>query len=138
VAAALLPQKLKLTGSFKLENVNRSISYKARRHQLRDDELHALRQLQAVSNTEATHTVRHYLYFAHEPIAKQVAKTLSDQGIRAEVRLGADNVNWLILVTVQIVPTESAVADTCAFFEQIAAENDGEYDGWEASVNSER
>lgn len=57
------------------------------------------------------------------------------RGFAVENRLGADNVNWLVLAGHKIAPTEEAIEAVRALFESIAAEHDGEYDGREAAVN---
>ena len=84
-------------------------------------------------NEEAA--VLHYLYFPTEQAARVAeAAILSGGGFAVEVRLGADDVNWLVLARHRIVPDEAQVEHLRAMFEALAREGDGEYDGWEAEV----
>jgi len=80
--------------------------------------------------------IQYYLYFPNEQVAKEVAGILYQYGFVVEDRLGADGVNWLLLAKTRAVPTESAIAEMSAFLERIAERNGGEYDGWEAEVQS--
>src|SRR4051812_40831092 len=98
----------------------------------------AIEELRAVSNMDAVHWVRHYLYFPVERSAKNVASVLRERGFVVEDRLGADGVNWLVLAKSQIVPTEAGFSALRTFFEEITAANDGEYDGWEAEVQGKK
>jgi hypothetical protein len=46
--------------------------------------------------------------------------------------------DWLVLAKSEMVPTETAIAALRTFFEEIAAANGGEYDGWEAEVHGKK
>lgn len=99
----------------------------------------ALEELGSVSRMDGMHLFQHYLYFPLEQTAREVANTLGKGGFVVEDRLGADGTNWLVLAKNQMMPTEVKVAEMRAFLEQIAKENGGEYDGWDAEVKpSER
>lgn len=98
----------------------------------------AIEELRTVSNMDAAHWVRHYLYFPVELAAKNVAAVLRERGFVVEDRLGADGVNWLVLAKSQMVPTEAGLSALRTFFEDITASNGGEYDGWEAEVQGKK
>lgn len=94
----------------------------------------ALNELRSVSNIDAIHTIRHYLYFLLEDYASNVANDLRKRGFSVEQRLGADGINWLVLLTEQAVPTESRITEMRVMLDKIAINYSGEYDGWEADV----
>jgi hypothetical protein len=101
---------------------------------MRADDRAAFEQLRLVTNVSAVHSFHHYLYFADERSAKNVARILREQGLEVQDRLGADDINWLVLAQIYAVPTEANISTTAALFERIAAEHGGEYDGWEADA----
>lgn len=82
--------------------------------------------------------VAHYLYFPEEKAAKRAAERLREQGFTTEERLGADEVNWLVLATHRIVPSEATLAAVRTRMENLAREGGGEYDGWEAETGRAR
>jgi Regulator of ribonuclease activity B/Immunity protein 26 len=82
---------------------------------------------------KSTRSIDHYLYFPSEAAGKKVAESLRQQGYSVRDSLGADDKKWLVLVT-QAVPREVVPDDTSDYFEQIARDNGGEYDGMEADV----
>ena len=96
----------------------------------------AIDELRSVSNMDAVHVVQHYLYFPLEQAAQTVANLLRQRGFAVEERLGADGINWLVLARNQMVPTEAEIGQKRQLLEEIAEENGGEYDGWEAEVQS--
>ena len=93
-----------------------------------------LEELRSVSNLEAVHDLQHYLYFPHQQGAKSAARALRDRQFLVEERLSADGTDWLVLAKHRSVPTESAIAGVRKLMEQVAADNAGDYDGWEAKV----
>jgi hypothetical protein len=95
------------------------------------DALHALR---SVSDPSALHVFSNYLYFPNERAARQVAYALSTCGYSVEHRLGADQVNWLVLAKKLMCLNQAGIAEMRAFLEGVAENNGGEYDGWEAEV----
>jgi hypothetical protein len=88
------------------------------------------------SAKNAEYQVHYYLYFPDRPLGEKVASDLRTQGYVVEDRLGADEVNWLVLVKSNAVPTSAIIDEHGKFFKQIAEENNGEYDGWEANIES--
>lgn len=95
----------------------------------------AIEELRTISNVDAYHVVQHYLYFSREHDSKSIALILGKFGFEVQNRLGADGVHWLVLAKHQIIPSEETVERLRALFEAVAAEYEGEYDGWEAVVN---
>jgi hypothetical protein len=51
-----------------------------------------------------------------------------------QVQRAALGDQWLVLTTHTMVPSADAIARTQARFEELAAEQTGEYDGWEAGI----
>ena len=98
------------------------------------DALHHLRKLSA-GNT--TRRFDHYLYFPAEDIANRVATVLRERGVTADVRLGADESNWLVLARTLTDSSDDATEFIFNMMYHIADEFGGEYDGWEADVPGE-
>lgn len=89
------------------------------------------REFEDAANLEAVQVVRHYIYIPAETAGKAVAHELHEKGFDVDVRLGADNVNWLVLAKHRIVPTNEALEKLRSLFEAIVEKHEGEYDGWE-------
>jgi hypothetical protein len=98
----------------------------------------AIRELLAVSCRESPHWLYHYLYFHDEATAANVNKLLHDKNFESEYRIGADGTSWLVLARHRLVLTEDSISRFRELLEQIAAENQGDYDGWEAQVEDKR
>ncbi len=94
----------------------------------------ALEELLRNSSRNSVHKLKHYLYFPTKRGARAAAAKLVEQSFSVEERLGADGVNWLVLVRHDIVPSPEAVAAVRETMEQLAAVGGGEYDGWEAET----
>ena len=97
----------------------------------------ALRELFAVSETGKPHHVRHFLYLPRREHAAAIVDELRRHGYQIEERMGADGINWLVLASHHVVPTEELMASTRAFMESLVADVGGEYDGWEAEVRQD-
>lgn len=91
----------------------------------------ALTHLEGISDINAIHLVRHYIYAQNELDGKKLANRLREV-FDVEDRLSVDGENWFVLVKQQIVPSEQAITEMRTFFETIAADHDAEYDGWAA------
>jgi len=89
-----------------------------------------------VRTAPANPGVRHYLYFPKKFIAERAAGRLRDAGFEVEVRKGADGVNWLALATGSPLKDEGDMQRMRDQMEALAADLGGEYDGWEAAVDS--
>ena len=94
-----------------------------------------LRRLE--SDLTKAHSIDFYLYFSTKDIASEVARQLSAEGFATEVRLGADEKNWLCLATKRMIPDESALNSLGTSFENLAESYQGEFDGWESEVIKE-
>jgi len=101
---------------------------------MKPDDRHAYDLLRSTSNAQLVHVIENYLYFPDERVARTVADILAQQGFGVTFRRGADRINWLVLATAKLIPTESAMDEMCARFEKLAEEHQGEHDGWEAIV----
>jgi len=69
------------------------------------DDADAIREIAAVSDGDAPHTILHYLYAPSSDAAAEIAGELNRRGFRTEERLGADALNWLVLARHDAVPT---------------------------------
>jgi len=94
----------------------------------------AIREIGAVSDSKAPHTILHYLYVPNGEVAAMIGDELKRCGFRTEERLGGDGVNWLVLASHEVVPSEELIASTRRLMEALVAKVGGEYDGWEADV----
>jgi hypothetical protein len=88
---------------------------------------------QQTTASSSEQTMRHYLYFADRTNAEKAAQWFQSQGFSVETILGADGENWLTTVK-HLVPTTVEEMDKLRDeIEALAAELNGEYDGWEAA-----
>ena len=79
--------------------------------------------------------VRHFLYFHTEANARQIRQKLSARGFGIEVRPAAQGTEWLVLLSDRCTTAES-LTQTHTELENLAAEFNGQYDGWELEVGS--
>ncbi len=104
-------------------------------HSLSAADGEVLEQLRrAGSNLALPHPINHYLYFPTEQAAQSAAATLKAEGYDVEVKLGADDTNWLVLASHVIVPKPSALSVVINRMERLASSLGGDFDGWEAKV----
>lgn len=98
----------------------------------------AIKELAAAgADLTSPRTVVHYLYLPDRERAASVARTFNRRGFRTEERLGADNINWLVLATHEVLVSEALITATHRAIETLIAQNGGgEYDGWEAEVRA--
>jgi hypothetical protein len=79
--------------------------------------------------------VLHYSYFADGAAAEAAAGTMREAGWEVTVAESAGGAGrWLARATALRVVDESTVDPDRAWFEQLAEEHGGEYDGWEAAA----
>jgi hypothetical protein len=97
----------------------------------------ALRELFAVSKAGTPHNIRHFLYLPRREDAPAIVDELRRRGYQTEECMSPDDLNWLVLASHRVVPTEDLMASTRAFMESLVAGIDGEYDGWEAEVRQD-
>lgn len=79
--------------------------------------------------------VLHFLYFADEATARSAAEAVASAGY--EVRVGEPSERaseWEVRAETTRVVNESTVHAFRPWFEQVAAQHAGEYDGWEAAA----
>ena len=76
-----------------------------------------------------------YVYVPTESGAQRIADQGSDTVVSAEVRPSASgDGTWLCLFQGHFVPTATVLRQYRHRFDSLAAEEGGEYDGWEAAV----
>jgi hypothetical protein len=97
-----------------------------------NDDTNSLKSLRPLSEKKLTHPIHHYLYLPDKSTGKRVADVLRKQGFVVDDRLGADDVNWLVLAKSNAIPASETIEEQGRFLRKIAEENGGEYDGWEA------
>lgn len=97
----------------------------------------AVRVLQEQSLSDSERLVVHYLYFPTLVAARRAARALRREGFEVNVRLGADDENWLALARHRIVLSEEVMTDLRARMEDLAGRGRGEYDGWQAEASEE-
>lgn len=97
----------------------------------------AVRVLQERSLSDDETVVVHYLYFPTLVAARRAARVLRGEGFEVNVRLGADDENWLALARHRIVLSEEVMTDLRARMEDLAGRGRGEYDGWQAEASEE-
>jgi len=84
--------------------------------------------------------VLHYLHARTREDAERAAPQVRAAGYEVELREPdpedlATSHPWIVIATTHAVVSSDSVAETRAFFERVAGEVDGEYDGWEAAVD---
>jgi hypothetical protein len=80
--------------------------------------------------------MRHFLYFPKKLNAEEAGERLRNRGFSVEVRKGADGENWLALATKAPPKTGEQMDELRDEMEALAAQFGGEYDGWEAAIDS--
>jgi hypothetical protein len=90
--------------------------------------------LRAEAGERQPRKFRHFIYFRDRLKAEALAKKLRLDGFQVESRLGADYINWLLLVQHLLIPDDQAIEELVDQLTGLAQANDGEYDGWEADT----
>ena len=89
------------------------------------------------ANLEEPRHVLHFLYFASRPQATAAQGDAQQQGWQAEVREPIPEYpdQWsLVCEQPAVVLTPDFVRESTDFFEALAADHAGDYDGWEAAL----
>ena len=86
--------------------------------------------------TRASEPMKHYLYFPKKRSAEQAGEQLRNRGFSVEVREGAGGENWLALAMKVLPKTGEQMEELRDEMEALAAQFGGEYDGWEAAIDS--
>ena len=98
-------------------------------------EAEARRANQPLGNESSEHPMRHYLYFPEKRCAEKAGQRLKNRGFSVEIRRGADGENWLALATSTPPKTGEQMEELRNDMEALAAEFNGEYDGWESAID---
>lgn len=89
------------------------------------------------SHVDRKHEVTFWLYFPTEVQARQAAGCAEEAGLKPSVSPpleGYDPPKWLCLLYCPHVPDEGLLDGIAGFCEQLAVDLDGDFDGWEASL----
>jgi Regulator of ribonuclease activity B len=95
-----------------------------------------VRQLQGrgADLTQPRHVI-HFIYFGNESDARSAADTIDGAGYETTVTEPSDEMpEWTVRAEAYRVIGFATVDGFRAWFEQISAEHNGEYDGWEAAA----
>jgi hypothetical protein len=96
----------------------------------------ALRQLESrgANMTKARHVV-HFLLFGDEADAQAASETIRATSWRASVEAPTETrAEWAVRADDERIVSADTVASYRSWFEQVAAQHHGEYDGWEAKA----
>ncbi len=94
------------------------------------------RKASAPPENRASDPMKHYLYFSKKPNAEEAGERLRNRGFSVEVRKGSDGKNWLALAAKAPPKTGEQMDELRDEMEALAVQFGGEYDGWEAAVES--
>lgn len=72
-----------------------------------------------------------YLYLDSEEQAKECVQPLRDSGFTVEVQPSASGTQWLCLASMKFAPKPERLTEIGAQFLALAAQHDGQFDGWE-------
>jgi len=96
----------------------------------------ALRQLESrgANMTKARHVV-HFLLFADEANARAASETIQATSWRARIEPPTETrAEWTVRADDERIVSADTIASYRSWFEQIAVQHHGEYDGWEAKA----
>ena len=96
----------------------------------------ALRQLagRGADLAKPRHVI-HFLYFAEETEARSAADAIAEASWKTTVEAPTETIDqWCVQADGQRTVTPETIAAIRSWFENVAAEHDGEYDGWEAAA----
>lgn len=100
-----------------------------------DVDQEVLNQLrEAGSDLSKPHKMEFLLYFPTQESATQVADKIKADGFIVEVKRATQGSAWLCLAVKKMVPKRSDIAVIGKRFSALAREFNGEYDGWETSL----
>jgi Regulator of ribonuclease activity B len=80
--------------------------------------------------------MKHYLYFSKKSNAEEAGDRLRSRGFSVEVSKSAAKENWLVLATIAPPKTGEQIDDLRDELESLATRFGGDYDGWEAAIDS--
>jgi hypothetical protein len=79
---------------------------------------------------------RHFLYFLRKSDAEGAGEQLRSRGFSVDIRKSADAVTWLVLALKTPPRSGNEMDEIREDMEILAAHFGGEYDGWEAAIDS--
>lgn len=96
----------------------------------------SLKQLrQAGADLSRPRHILHFIYFEDEEAARAAGQAASAGGYECEVSHPDEQVTeWVVRAETTRVIDETTVPAFRRWFEQVASEHGGEYDGWEAAT----
>lgn len=112
------------------------IRHKGRPKSPQEADALAIRQLagRGADLAQPRHVI-HFLYFADEGDARSAAELARGSGWDVAVEAPGENVkDWTVRADATRVVSSATVESFRAWFEGVAADHRGEYDGWEASA----
>jgi hypothetical protein len=87
------------------------------------------------ADLERPRHVLHFVYFDHEADARLAAEAVETAGYETAVLQPTDKIaQWCVRAETTRVVNESSLRAVRAWFEIVAQEHRGEYDGWEAAA----
>jgi hypothetical protein len=89
---------------------------------------------EAGSDLNKPHQMEFILYFPTEESARSVANRIRAEGFSVEVKRAPQGSPWLCVAMKRMVPKRAEIAAIGKRFKAIAQEFNGEYDGWETSL----
>lgn len=92
------------------------------------------------SDLDRKHEVSFYLYFPSEDSAQQASRRAESAGLKPKVSPPLEDLSdsrWLCLLHCPHVPDECILDGISLFCTKLASEFNGEFDGWEASLELE-
>jgi len=89
---------------------------------------------EAGSDLSRPHAMEFYLHFPSEEAAIMVARRVRAEGFQAEVKEELPGKAWLCYVTKMMVPEGTRITAIGLRFTSLANEYQGEYTGWETSL----
>ena len=94
------------------------------------------REKQAAGGGADYKGMRHFLYFPRKRDAEAAGEILHGREFSVEVRESAMGEDWLVLATKSAPATREEMGELRDEMETLAARFGGEYDGWEAAIDS--
>ena len=90
----------------------------------------------SIPEKRVSEPMKHYLYFPKKQSAEEVGRRLRGQGFSVQVGMGAGGKDWLTLAKKAPPKTAEQMDELRDEMQALAEQFDGEYDGWEAAVDS--
>jgi hypothetical protein len=88
----------------------------------------------AGSNLAKPHQIEFFLYVATREAAERLASKVRQLHFDVKVEPAAKGSDWLVLATKSLVPAESELVRLRTTFGELAAAENGTYDGWGTEV----